>query len=982
MTTEAQQLTCGLDTLLDAYTNECVCAESIGGSAVIDEEQQQDDDDPNTIYLAGIFDTTSYSWGPDIFNLTVRLINEGWWDVLSPGTGQKIIYTLDNANCDETTAVRAYWDVRTQNGNRPPHGLIGARCSGASIELARISGLEEVPHLSPTSNTARLSDAKEFPFFSRLVAPNNENGEVGALRAMLRSFGWVRITIISTDTQFSKDLVTEFRKHWLGDHIDDSGQWKGSIAYSDTIRIDDEGFVDSESIDQVLSNVPVSDPDTNSRIILLVAHSQHAFRILKQAVVTDFQRDTVWVGPSSWVGRTDATLNDFQWLPTVPGYLGLAPFSNRLDLSYQNFLNELQIFQQDQGSEVLDELPPFAAETVDSIIAMAKALSSSPNRRDGPDVVNRLRSIKFQGVSGQVAFTRNGDRSNPQYTIFNAKGGAVDDMDISWTDVGSTGTKVGSVSLYDDDTVCFAEVGCGLENVPDDTYPPLPNPLPRWVAVLISLLVLLLAAMAFKYWRSRRSKNNIKAELEAFQKSIVGMRAALCDYVPNLSPKKEDDVEEALTSTNLVGAVAVDQERMIQWCWKETEQVMDKHINTEIYGDHSNCWIKYDKDANEKLEAAFREKRDVLLMGAYKVDIKNMKQTKIATGFVRDISRMEEFCDDDKEIDLEKVEISDKIPDELVGEPQMVLVEGDIIQISSQRKDGWAFGTKLHHADEAVARKLVAVANNALRETGDDDEPNVFTDTGWFMLDSTRMPNSEDLSALKKTVGNVDAGALDAPSNWDPVTEATVAQKHEVKEGHPEYSAVVQSFMSTLSRKKVKVIKVERIQNLSMYQSYVVKRSTICYREAGHDNLDKGAQERALDRLERSWLWHGSNVETVGKILNQGFNRSFCGKNATAYGKGVYFAVRIFDSVDATICAWHSPRPTKPFIFLIFYTARCKLLVTPNLLCSRFQEKSIHFGMSGMCRRILPRKIRRLDARCARPQNSFTVRFNRRPAQQ
>ena len=28
----------------------------------------------------------------------------------------------------------------------------------------------------------------------------------------------------------------------------------------------------------------------------------------------------------------------------------------------------------------------------------------------------------------------------------------------------------------------------------------------------------------------------------------------------------------------------------------------------------------------------------------------------------------------------------------------------------------------------------------------------------------------------------------------------------------------------------------------------------------------------------------------MDKILQQGFNRSFCGKNATRYGKGVYFA--------------------------------------------------------------------------------------------
>ena len=38
------------------------------------------------------------------------------------------------------------------------------------------------------------------------------------------------------------------------------------------------------------------------------------------------------------------------------------------------------------------------------------------------------------------------------------------------------------------------------------------------------------------------------------------------------------------------------------------------------------------------------------------------------------------------------------------------------------------------------------------------------------------------------------------------------------------------------------------------------------------------------------WLFHGSDVDTVPKITQMGFNRSFCGKNATMYGKGVYFA--------------------------------------------------------------------------------------------
>lgn len=41
---------------------------------------------------------------------------------------------------------------------------------------------------------------------------------------------------------------------------------------------------------------------------------------------------------------------------------------------------------------------------------------------------------------------------------------------------------------------------------------------------------------------------------------------------------------------------------------------------------------------------------------------------------------------------------------------------------------------------------------------------------------------------------------------------------------------------------------------------------------------------------EKRWLFHGTSAMTVPNIVSQGFNRSFCGKNATVYGNGVYFA--------------------------------------------------------------------------------------------
>jgi poly [ADP-ribose] polymerase 10/14/15 len=175
------------------------------------------------------------------------------------------------------------------------------------------------------------------------------------------------------------------------------------------------------------------------------------------------------------------------------------------------------------------------------------------------------------------------------------------------------------------------------------------------------------------------------------------------------------------------------------------------------------------------------------------------------------------------------------------------------------------------------------------KQATEDNKANVFADTGWFQLDATCMPSADDLATLQKNAG--DAGALAPPAHWDPIIGPSVVQRRDLKKGDPEYDAVVvNAFMSTLKNRTIKNVKVERVQNLAMWQSYVVKRQTICYRETGHSSADAIVQCKALKRFESSWLWHGTNPDVMGKILQQGFNRSFCGENATMYGKGVYVA--------------------------------------------------------------------------------------------
>lgn len=84
-----------------------------------------------------------------------------------------VAYELADSKCDETETIRAYWQLRTENNDVPPDGVVGTRCSGPTEALARQLGVEGVPQVSPGASSAKLSDKGRYPEFSRLVAPQD-----------------------------------------------------------------------------------------------------------------------------------------------------------------------------------------------------------------------------------------------------------------------------------------------------------------------------------------------------------------------------------------------------------------------------------------------------------------------------------------------------------------------------------------------------------------------------------------------------------------------------------------------------------------------------------------------------------------------------------------------------------------------------------------------------------------------------------------
>ncbi|XP_028316889.1 protein mono-ADP-ribosyltransferase PARP10 isoform X2 [Gouania willdenowi] len=94
-----------------------------------------------------------------------------------------------------------------------------------------------------------------------------------------------------------------------------------------------------------------------------------------------------------------------------------------------------------------------------------------------------------------------------------------------------------------------------------------------------------------------------------------------------------------------------------------------------------------------------------------------------------------------------------------------------------------------------------------------------------------------------------------------------------------EFQNVVKNFYSTLHEynNRIRIVQVEKLSNRLLYNQYNLKKASI-------------KKNASYPEIERT-LYHGTSETCVKEICTHGFNRSFCGKNATVYGQGVYFAV-------------------------------------------------------------------------------------------
>ena len=377
---------------------------------------------------------------------------------------------------------------------------------------------------------------------------------------------------------------------------------------------------------------------------------------------------------------------------------------------------------------------------VDTVYTLAKGLDSltSITRQDPDSVYAAIAGLgSFESFSGDVTLDGNNERLGSM-TIVNLQlvtsnqtsrrlGVPLSATSADFVTVGSIDGNDKFIPLSGVDVIFPG----GTTKVPLDHTPEDDDETKYDTGLAVGLgcgfgaLVLLMAGVWYHHSKKlNKDLAKVRADLQDFKDSVVGVKVAVRDYVPKA------------VSTGDAGTAAANAVQGATWYWKETEANITRHDVALV---KPPCWVAYPPDIQRQLEQAFESNLPRVQTGPnYAVDLGSMQQVNARSGFKRDVLR--DVSAAQKSTRPSEKANTEVRPDELLGEDALLLRKGSMIQIKDQRKDGWAYGTVvLNKGDESKDRRFL--------------EDGISLSAGWFPLACTDVPSVDQLGELQKLLG-------------------------------------------------------------------------------------------------------------------------------------------------------------------------------------------------------------------------------------
>lgn len=849
---------------------------------------------------------------------------------------------------------------------RNVHAVIADQWSSTVSTIGMMAEIHRRPMVGYGATSDALSNKHDYPFFSRVTAPDRYQAPY--IAKLVKAFGWLHVGVLNGDGSYAAGLAAAFAR----------GCSEEGVTVEERF-VFEEGKRNEEKVRTMLTTMK----DAGVRVIFLASagyvDTEHVLRIANSLGMAG--PGYVWVGGDGWMATSD--FKDFEKGKKNPlreylhGAVGIFPYTAEPSSSkpwtsegmaqavVENMYTDPAAVRRWRAaankSDKTWRIPQFDAPydkwanyVWDAVVHVARtaALATDECLSDGECLQDAIRNSTTVGATGTVQLDAAGDRKVGSYAILNVQ---KDDPKI----LVPVGSIIDGVVTFDKTKILWPEGAKGGAIPSDGDWAP-ETVKDTGLAVRLALgfgIPAVLLAVFLIYYRhvknasakrrkiqlarereekemerrekelqmalkeqERRAKEHERGEKEKAQRQLADLQESMQSMAEVQTPWKLSDGTQGLPaaaaapSRDSRGRIRVapapsraiplrdhrNSTQQVTWYWEEDSSQLHKHNKQMV---RSPNWVEYSggvaqeleeqhkrwkagsasavhtTDLNDRISTTGNEQKanNAHTGTKYKVHFDTLEQENAMSGFKRKMLRhvatvmlgedplgFTEFdtddSDDTDEDDAAYLTVGgataggSEPPLDFSVEDALTLKRNQLIQVNKKRKDGFWHGSVIFDASNK---------NNSK--------------SGWFPGACLRKASPKLVAKFQISIGGAGADALAVPRTWSAQQDKTHAQLIPVDLSSREAKAKVQSFMATLSSKPT-IVSLSRVQNVAMWQSYAVKKITMMNRTGARSNW------------ERHTLFHGTDEDTAKKIIQQGFNRNFSGLNATAYGKGVYFA--------------------------------------------------------------------------------------------
>jgi hypothetical protein len=421
--------------------------------------------------------------------------------------------------------------------------------------------------------------------------------------------------------------------------------------------------------------------------------------------------------------------------------------------------------------------------------------------------------------------------------------------------------------------------------------------------VMASMLFIgtFLMFLFFAFYQRQDYKKNkllleLKEEIAGFRKTVVGVRVAtrtMRAFEVQRFRTGDWAMHDALEEATAVSEIGDDGDALgklvgsfMPRVEEREEPAVEEIKNDEEEDEKNNKETRTeeitDKEREKRVER-FRKKPEFVGSSSGSMEEMMAPAEGTAVTFAKDY------------IDAQIIQEKDipPFPYDLImnSEPILLLQKGQIVQVQQTREDGWSYGFVLWEPPEVeredddrpstrlikerqaaevaekegAAEPLLApkggAAARAARVLGEVNSEHA----GWFPRIFSRIPDIQELYGLQEILGGKDVAtdALAVPPTWSKASRE--GQNTDTKiidiTGTSESDQVAAEFNRRMGSPK-NILKICRIENLLLWQSYAAKKSSLLKRARS-----EGADSSNYEKLG---MYHGTRIDTVAKICQQG----------------------------------------------------------------------------------------------------------------